>query len=67
MAYPRHQKMTEGPISAVKCPWCGQHNDCREIADQLETGTQFICDHCGNLCVIKGVSRQPRIRLQQVH
>ena len=65
---PRHNKMAGGPISAVCCPWCGKHNDFRDIeASQLEKGLQIDCDHCGNVSVVKGVAWQPRIQLAQYH
>lgn len=43
------QPIRKGPIDSVPCPWCGQPNDFRMLAEQqlLDTGHRCFCDHCG--------------------
>jgi hypothetical protein len=59
-----------GDAANVLCPYCGKHQDFREVAAQLgdgfEGGITAQCDHCDNNSTIDKVVRQLRVRLAPV-
>lgn len=49
---------TKGPQHAVPCPYCGQHNDFRELQEhRVEQGDFAECDKCSG--VMEVVAVQP--------
>lgn len=74
-APPTSNKLTDGPVHAVPCPWCGRKNDCRGIHRDLDTGAgmgsgfekgaTMSCDGCGNLFEVVKVVNVPIIQVKQ--
>jgi len=68
------QGTTRGTIDRVPCPWCGQPNNFRPLADEemggvgwgnqgLEGGAIAECDHCHRRMKILAVQKAVMVTL----
>lgn len=60
-------KQLTGPIFRVGCPWCGHHNDLRNLQQQmlLDDGAEYDCDHCGHIVQVLKVAPVTMVTVRQ--
>lgn len=49
--------VTQGTVSKLPCPWCGQSNSFSDDSELLEPGNFFNCDHCKRLIELVAIRK----------